>query len=208
MTVNEYYDKVLVINLARRTDRWANCLRQLQKFGITAERFEAYDGVMSEGRVSGHAGCTSSHRGVLELISHNRWPRTLVLEDDFEIVHGDFNQRFSDIIKEVPDDWCVAYLGGHYQEAPQYRVSPHCIRINGMLTTSSYGITYAMARKMAPYIGGAAPIDILFHPFLKANKCYILQPRLMVQSRGWSDIREEDSNNALAMSDTRHENMV
>ncbi len=35
---------------------------------------------------NGNMGCTASHRGVLELICHHRWQRTLILEDDFMIV--------------------------------------------------------------------------------------------------------------------------
>lgn len=42
--VNDVFDRVLVLNLDRRPDRWREMTAQLQKVGISAERFAAVDG--------------------------------------------------------------------------------------------------------------------------------------------------------------------
>lgn len=44
VTINQVFDRVLVINLARRPDRWVSVCRQAECHGIAIERFEAVDG--------------------------------------------------------------------------------------------------------------------------------------------------------------------
>lgn len=208
-TIEDYFDRIIVINRAARIDRWTHCLEQFLKHSITKfERFDAYDHGKIDGWVGGNGGCTSSHRAVLDVIAYHKWPRTLILEDDFEIIHDDFHAKFSEMISEVPDDWEMLYLGGHYAEKPQSRVSKHVIRMARMMTTSSYGITWQMAREMAPVIYGSAPIDTQYYQFHLSHKCYIFQPRLMVQYESFSDLQGYKMNNVPAMTDTNHENMV
>lgn len=209
MTIDEYFDRIFVINLARRGDRWQHCLEQFRKHDIrNFTRFEGYAGVIHRDVVNGNCGCTASHRALLEILAYHRWGRVLILEDDFEILHDDFRDRFAAMISEVPDDWDMLYLGGHYQEDAQSRVSEHVIRIGGMLTTSSYGITWRQARKMAPYVSGVGPIDSLYIGFNRADRCYIFQPRLMIQYPNYSDLQEKESDNSQCMQDCSHESRV
>jgi hypothetical protein len=44
MKVNDYFDKVIVINLDRRTDRMDKLVPQLEKLDIQYKRFSAVDG--------------------------------------------------------------------------------------------------------------------------------------------------------------------
>ena len=208
VTVNEYFQHIFIINRRARTDRWEFCEEQIRRFNLKAERFEAYDHALIDGHVGGHGGCTSSHRAILDVIAYHQWPRTLILEDDFKILHDDFHERFDSMIKEVPDTWDFLFLGGHYADAPQRRISKHVIKFNRMMTTSSYGITWQMARLMAPNIYGSAPIDTLYFGFQPDHNCYIFQPRLIVQRESYSDLQGCKSNNEPCMVDERHENLV
>ena len=208
MTLNEYFSRIFCINLARRPDRWRHVEEQCRRFNLRVERFEAHDRVVHHGQVNGNAGCTASHRALLELAAHHRWPRVLILEDDFEIRHDDFNERFSAMISEVPDDWDMLYLGGGYAEPPQYRHSEHVIRINAMLTTSSYAVTTELARRMAPYISGVGPIDSLYGHYNRTANCFIVQPRLIVQYPNVSDLQEQYTDNTGSMLDEHHEDML
>lgn len=206
--MNHLFDKAFVINRMARLDRWIHALEELWKLGLTAERFEAHDGIQYEGALNGNAGCTASHRALLEIIAYNKWKRTLVLEDDFVALYDDVPERLDAMLAEVPSDMDILYLGGHYGEAPLDRVSLHVIRCAGMLTTSSYVITWQAARRMAPYISGIGPIDNLFSMFSRTQKHYILQPRLFAQYTSKSDLCGETRDNVPCMTDTRHENMV
>lgn len=208
--LNEYFDHIVLINLRRRADRLKHAHEQFRKHGIeNLWLFDAYDKPLDHsGRPSGNYGCTASHRGVLEIIAFNKWPRTLVLEDDFQILHDDFQERFAEMVKQVPDDWSMLYLGGHYGEPPIRSITPNVIRIGRMLTTSSYGITWQMARKMAPYICGVGPIDSLYTGFHRENPCYILEPRLVVQYSNLSDLTGRVDTNEHCMLDMHHVEML
>jgi GR25 family glycosyltransferase involved in LPS biosynthesis len=203
MTINEYFDSVVCINLTRRPDRWAHCVAQFNKHGIKAERFVGADTL-----TWGNHGCTLSHRIVHELIIKKEWKRTLILEDDFDCRHDNTQELFSGMIKEVPDDWDILYLGGHYSEPPKKRISPHVIQCGTMKTTSSVAVTLEQAKKMAPTLIGCGPIDEWYSMWCRKSNSYIFQPRLMVQYNNYSDLQQHDCNNEPCMTDSRHEEMV
>lgn len=203
MSVNDYFDEVLCINLKRRRDRWEHVEDQCKRHALTVKKFVGLDYLNW-----GNMGCTMSHRLVLEHIMANRIPRTLVLEDDFKCVHDDCQKRFSDMIGLVPADWDFIYLGGHYADDPKYRVNQHVIRMNRMKTTSSYGITLAQAERMCSYIRGNGPIDELFSDWTEKSMAYIFQPRLIVQAASVSDLQGYMVNYEPCMLDSHHENLV
>jgi hypothetical protein len=153
-------------------------------------------------------GCTASHRALLEIIAYHEWPRVLILEDDFEICVPDFSEQFAAAIGEVPDDWDMIYLGGGYGEPPQYRHSEHVIRVNRTMTTSSYAVTDRMARRLALHVYGNGPIDSIYGGFHRDARCYIVQPRLMVQYANVSDLTLRHMDNAPSMLDPHHEDMI
>jgi GR25 family glycosyltransferase involved in LPS biosynthesis len=206
--LERFFDHILVINLARRTDRREQIEAVLVGAGVTNyEWFVGHDRpVNHEGRISGNLGCTASHRGVLELIAHHRWGKTLVLEDDALFLEN-FNGRFQAAIDEAPPKWDFLFLGGSYAETPKRRYNRNWIQTNGLMTTSSYGITCEMARKMAPHISGDVGIDSLYHQFQRDNLCYMMTPRLVVQRPSFSDIQERGCDNSMSMLDSRHEEM-
>lgn len=215
--LESYFDRIFVVNLHRRTDRWAHVVDQMGKLGITRfERFEGYDKPLDhQGSPSGNKGCTETHRALLEIIVHLKIPRALILEDDFSIANTDPELKefvdpqklFAESILDLPE-WDMLYLGGHYGEAPKYRISPRVIRVNGILTTSSYAVTWQQARRMAPYISGIGPIDSLYFGFNRLCRCFILQPRIFVQYPSHSDLTERASDNRHCMQDLGHERMV
>lgn len=209
ITVNSFFDQVVWIGSQQRPDRTAQMCEQFTKFGIEARRFEAHWKPLDHtGKPNGNLGCTASHRGVMELICHHGWARTLVLEDDAMILSDDFTDQFDAMIQDVPSDWDLLFLGAGYAEPPKRRVNGSIIETNGLMTTSSYGITLEMARRMAPHISGIGPIDSLFQQWQRAHHCYIFSPRLMVQRPSFSDLQEKPAENMTSMLDSRHEEML
>jgi hypothetical protein len=222
---SEYFDRIVVIHRHCRDDRSAHVYAQIYKYGFNCSWFWAHDLVEGDASKTGNWAAVQSHRGVLEIVGQNIYgDRVLVLEDDFEIVEPDpskpwqhdahadrtlpFNEQFAAIIDEVPDDWDMLYLGGSYAEPPRERISKHVIRTARMMTTSSYAITPAQARRMAPHIGGNVPIDSQFGEFNVKCNCYCLQPRLFVQYTNHSDLQGRVMDNATSMLDPNHEKMV
>lgn len=203
--INEYFDKIFCINLARRTDRWKRVLDEAERFGITLERFEGYD--LAQYKMGNH-GCTASHRHLMEYALYHDWKRILILEDDFHVLHFDFHARFEAMLPEVPDNWDLLYLGGHYADKPQKRVSEHVIKFNRMKTTSSVGITRKAITELAASVVGVGPIDEVYSNYAEKHNSYIFSPRLMDQCVSFSDIQGFVCDNSSCMRDTAHERMV
>lgn len=204
MTINEYFDKVFLINVAARKDRLEHAYAEASKHRFTFERFDAYLPFEVCGRVEVNAACTASHRALLEVTAYHKWNRVLILEDDFEIVVPNFEESFTAFVTDLPDDWEMAYLGGGFQADPQYRVSPNVVRTNGICTTSSYAVKWQSARKIAPHICGIGPIDCLYYHFNETLQTYIATPRMIVQMEGFSDIQGRVMANHHSMLDPHH----
>jgi GR25 family glycosyltransferase involved in LPS biosynthesis len=216
--IEDYFSAIFVLTLERRKDRQDKMDELLTELGIRKPRwFFGYDKPLDHaGKPNGNKGCTESHRSILEAIINSGLRRVLVLEDDIEIAYTDPEMKarvdpqklFADHINEVPGDWDMLYLGGQYGSYPDRRISPHVIKFNSMLTTSSYAITNKMARTMAPYISGVGPIDSLYSGFHPKHKCYIFQPRLFIQGRSLSDLTDREDDNRHCMLDQAHEEMM
>ena len=120
MKINAVFDKVFYINSRRRTDRYQRMRQRLDEQEIEAERIEAVWGgaIDPKGyRIEANRvltlpeiGCFLSHRSIYERIKAEGFEKTLILEDDAEFAPG-FEELFSDIYPQVPNDWDMLYFG-------------------------------------------------------------------------------------------------
>ena len=118
------WDKILIINLPRRTDRKASMIAKLKEQGITNYEFiEGIDGTNnsvikffnklkhnSETQIinSGHFACLLSHIKSIEKAKADKLNQVLILEDDI-IFDNKFISKINKI--KVPD-YDILYLGG------------------------------------------------------------------------------------------------
>lgn len=105
MRVNEYFDRVVVINLDRRTDRMAKLGAQLDELRIVYERFSAVDA--QEVKIDPKIAGVQSHVAVWKRYLGKK---VLILEDD-ALFCQDFNEKFDEHIAELPKNWDIFYLG-------------------------------------------------------------------------------------------------
>lgn len=93
------FDRVYIINLQTRPDRWREIQEQLNKVGIdpTTEKVQRFDAVRPADAGAfpsiGARGCFMSHLGVLEDARRHGYQRILVLEDDLDF-KPDFPQKW------------------------------------------------------------------------------------------------------------------
>jgi glycosyl transferase family 25 len=138
--LNEYYDKILVLSLPRLADR----IEQLKKnlAGLNYELFTGIDkqdvslaelkarGFYSTERYRdfykkpteislGMLCCSLGHVKIYEHIIQNGYQKTLILEDDAVVIPGAL-QHFPSIVKELPRDWELLYLG--YEKNEEYGI--------------------------------------------------------------------------------------
>lgn len=203
----KFFDgNIFVINLQRRPDRLVNFTNEMKLIGVTTcERFDAID----YGPDMGNHACSASHRAVMDLIVQRGLRRAFVFEDD-SVVRAPFRDSFNEAVvqplRELPEDWEMIYLGGHYGSDPHGWHSKHLIRMGQMKTTSSYGVTLETAAKLRDIvpIGTSDSIDNLYAGFNETGRCYICEPRLFVQYENYSDLQKREMSNVGCMEDTGH----
>ena len=99
-----HIDKVVYINLSKRTDRKTHIESLLSDHGIEAERFEAIE------HENGLYGCGLSHLAVLKMANKHAWKNVLILEDDilFNKSPEEFRHDLSKFFQEVAEfDVCM-----------------------------------------------------------------------------------------------------
>lgn len=191
MRVNEYFDKVVVINLDRRTDRMEQLVPQLEKLGIQYERHSAVDG--KELGINPIFAGTMSH---VEVLKNNRDSRILVLEDDAQFVDN-FNEKFEEVMQTLPNDSDIFYLGALLPKSTG-KVTPvnqHWAR--QVMTTGSqaYCINPARINYFIENLDGYEwYIDIGLRVFAEKYNAYIAQPNLVTQFPSYSDLRLKEVN--------------
>jgi GR25 family glycosyltransferase involved in LPS biosynthesis len=187
MRINEYFSKVILINLDRREDRLEKISTQLDNLGITFERFSAIDG--KELGISPVTAGTMSHQKVLEA---NFEKRILVLEDD-ALFTDDFNEKFAEAIQHLPGDTDIFYLGALLPKSTgKVEDIGNKYWFKQVFSTGSHAYSIHPARvkyfaeKLKDY---EWYIDIGLREFARDYKAVIAQPNLVTQFPSYSDLR-------------------
>lgn len=191
MKINEFFDKVVVINLDRRTDRMEKLVPQLKELEIKYERFSAVDA--KQLNIDPIVAGLRSHLQVIKQIAGQK---VLILEDDAQFVE-DFNEKFDEVMQTLPEDWDIFYLGALVPKDVGLikMVNRHWgIQV---LTTGSQAYCINPNRleyfinKLEDY---NSYIDIGLRDFAKGYKSYITQPNLVTQFPSYSDLRLKEVN--------------
>jgi len=191
MKVNDFFDKVIVINLDRRTDRMDKLVPQLEKLDIQYKRFSAVDAKKLD--IDPVVAGLRSHLQVMKQIAGQR---VLILEDDAQFVE-DFNEKFEKVMQTLPEDWDIFYLGALVpKDVGLIRMVNRHWGIQVLTTgTQAYCINPSrleyFINKLEDY---NFYIDIGLRDFAKDLKAYITQPNLVVQFPSYSDLRQKEVN--------------
>jgi len=209
-TFNDFFDAIYIINLDRRPDRFKAAIKELNKYGIQAERFPAVDGKESFPEVkypfaSELATCLS-HINVWKAARARNLKNVLVLEDDVvfnPIIKNDLHQN----TYLLPYDWEIIYFGGNHVTPPE-PINPTCSRITHTYALHCYAVNSTAYDKLITQAEKETTENISNHQFLQitcaidvilakmqpALKCYCPNIKLAWQAPGFSDIQEADVN--------------
>lgn len=184
MKVNDFFNKVILINLDKRTDRLEDVSKELNQLNIEFERISAVDALELD--ITPKDACRASHIKALEMAEGN----TLILEDDATFMPN-FTDNFTKFIENLPRRWDILYLGayiGHSEPVNNYMV-------RGLITSSShaYSINYNRVSEMLEIVrNNTDHIDVAYAKEHSRLRAYVAQPTLVKQKPGFSDILLKD----------------
>lgn len=189
------FDKVVVVNLARRPQR-------LQRFWAALgpdwpfrhpERFEAVDGqavpVPGEWKQGAGAwGCMLSHRQVVRSAIADGLDSILILEDDASPIPS-FATRVPDFLARVPADWDCLMLGGQHLRQP-IAIGPGIVQCVGTQRTHAFALRRTMMPGLLKFWETVTNdhCDIVLSACMRFFKAYAPVPFLIGQDAGFSDI--------------------
>lgn len=208
MKLNEYFDKIICINLNKRTDRWSDMKQQFIKHNIDVIRFEAIEGnpmdwkshsfIGRRNSFPGAMGCIASHVNVYKMAKENGWKNVLIIEDDCDFIEN-INELFEESIKTLPKDWDLLYFGGvHETKNGEFMPEPYnkyFVKAKRIITTTCYAVNHTCydlilntVLKTEPYFD--CPIDTYLGAYIQPNlETYAYHPPIAWQRPSHSDIQ-------------------
>ena len=120
MKINDYFDKIYVLNLHKRKDRLSDIDRRLKRLGIEYERFGATDGSVMKPiwekfyndnkyfTTSNYLACSVSHLSIYKDAVENNYDRILIIEDDV-LINKNIHSLFDST--NIPEWEDIFYLG-------------------------------------------------------------------------------------------------
>ena len=187
MKLNEIFDRVVVINLDKRTDRMEEFDRQAKEIGLEYIRYSAVEAIPQELRPTD--ACRLSHLQVLQDAVNDGVQRLFVFEDDAQFV-PDFDRQLNLFLSKIHPKWDMLYLGAWIHKSEP--VADGVVRLLDSYSAHAYGInTEFMELALSCVKHRNQPVDIalsMLHPRINA---YCAKPALVGQSPGYSDIEKE-----------------
>jgi len=217
-------DAIPVVNLDNRPERWESLLqsagdlfppgklsRHSASYGREIPGFGEvpwFRGRSTDNRWAARAGCTLSHRKIMEKAVWEGWKTVLILEDDAdfsEVTSPEFLEILRDLLSNR-DTWDICYLGYSKATGParQTGVSGErgLFRISGAATTHAYLINEKardwLVQNLPPeesiwrWTARHRIIDRWYSWNLSKHlKVLAVSPAIVPQAEGYSDIVQQ-----------------
>jgi hypothetical protein len=179
----EFFDKILFLNQAKRTDRLLDCQNELKRVGLNADPFYSIDAEQPY-----KSFCLSQIAMLKEFLLTDS-KTFLALEDD--VLFKDLT-HLPDALNELPENWDIVYLGANVTEdKPKYH-SPYLRRVRSAWTTHAVGYSRKAVEKIVEnyhsWEANGMYDDWLSREFLPNNNCFIVAPMVAWQRPVFSDL--------------------
>lgn len=199
--MKEFFDRIVVVNLRRRPDRWRSFMEQTKRCWPLRQviRYDAVDGSLvpvPAGWQSGGGawGCCASHTDILARAIMDKVDRLLILEDD-ACWRDTLPEELESFIGHLPEQWDGLVLGGQYvnRQGKGFRrpINDHVQQVAGYERTHAYAVRGKYMRDLYALWtsrDSRTHIDWQMGPFQAGYKIYAPNVMLFGQGRGKSDI--------------------
>ena len=161
LELTKYFDKVFVVNLDCRPDRWKRFQERATAAGVTGyERYRAIEGDKCHHPQwwragNGAWGCLMTHLRIAQDASLDGLKSYLVFEDDV-VFSDDFAKRVPEIMEALKDsDWDQLYLGGQHlyvESSPPWPYRDGVVRAMNINRTHAYAVSDRFVHKFQRHI--------------------------------------------------------
>ncbi len=159
----------------------------------SVQRFTAIDGETIEipdhwTHTRGAYGCLRSHVQAVNSAREQDAPSLLIFEDD-AVLAPNFQNKFAQFIKEVPDDWDMLYLGALHKDEP-IKITDHIYRITKANSTFAYALkssvfdAFIELNRRAEHV-----LDMNSYLLQERFNCYCFMPNLAWVEAEYSDVQ-------------------
>ena len=200
VTLFDYIDKIVYINLDKRSDRNKEMNDEFTRVNIPKNKIIRFNAIENN---EGAIGCSLSHIEVIKMAKENNWSNILVLEDDFNFIDdidfvNDVGIYFFNSFKE---NWDIINLSrGYYQDFTNIN-DKYILKVNDISTTSAYLVNNIFYDKLLnnfkkgcdklildPKNHETYAIDRYWKHLMSSSKWYIFNQSLGYQRSGYSSI--------------------
>ncbi len=210
--VDSIFDKIFIINLDERQDRWEKCLEQLVSHNIkNYERFSAikpsgkleyktYNKILNKNLkynkkyITGVVGCKLSHYTIIKIAKERNYKQIMILEDDFQF-SSNFNQTISDNTNNICNlDWKMLYFGGNYLRIFSQPITSTIYRSTSVNTTHAYAIKNVLFDTIINNsLNSGMEIDCYYRLYIhQKHKTICFKPSIITQRASFSDILQRN----------------
>jgi len=180
----EFIDKVVYINLDKRSDRREHMEKMTSCFGNKVHRFSAFE------YSPGYMGATKSHIGCLKLAIENNWKNVLILEDDAE--WNNFDKGYEKLHNLASNPYDVIMLGATSLEYDEnYRMTNGVSGVGYLVNNHYFQILLNNLEECLSLSTHDNPcfLDRWWNQLQKKDNWYIVSPCLVYQIPSYSDIQ-------------------
>lgn len=194
--IDRLFPNKICINLNRRIERWERMQDKFQQHGIhSVRRFAAVDGTTTTipsnwPGTPGAYGCLLSHLEVVREARRLGLESILIFEDDV-VFDDQFEQKFSDYIRQLPDDWDMLFFGALHKDE-LVKVSEHVGRMTESNSTYACVLRNTIFDAFIDLNSKANEVlDMNSLVLQKQFNCYCFLPHLAWVENAYSDAQQK-----------------
>jgi len=192
--MSEHIEKIVYINLNKRTDRKEQIESELNNFGLDYERYEAI-----ETPEFGLLGCSKSHLNILKMAREKGYKNILILEDDFTFLVSkeEFEKQLTNFFKSNIDyNICMISYNLKNSEPTEF---DYLVRALDVQTASGYIVNSNYYNKLIDLYEWSCPLlaethahwlyanDMVWKKYQIIDKWFCFKNRIGKQRPSYSD---------------------
>jgi GR25 family glycosyltransferase involved in LPS biosynthesis len=171
-------DKVYIINLTHRKDRYDNCIRLIEKLTSLQTKVAIFPAVNGKDIINnsklknGELGCSMSHAKIWKEAKLLGYNYVLILEDDV-IFDVDFEEKLNTHLINSPShfDWIYLYNSWDYRPVEDFDI--YYFKVIASLGTVAYVINVQAIDRILPFVEEFEfPVDVVMGHMSFLSKVY------------------------------------